>query len=102
MIDLPLWAAATSYPTLAGSKVGGTSAEAAEKIENKRLQGMALETLKKHPAGMTADEIAAALCLSILSIRPRISELKRLGKVQKTNQRRQNASGMTAIVWITA
>lgn len=84
---------------VAGSKTGGTSAEAAKKIHARRLQEKALSVLQRSPGGLTADEIAAALDLSILSIRPRISELKKQGRVEKTRVRRRNASGMSASVW---
>ena len=98
-IQLPLWAAAASYPLAAGSKTGGTSEEAAKKIHAARLQKAALRVLQTHPGGLTADEIAAELGESILSIRPRVSELKRQGLVEKTRERRRNHSGMSASVW---
>lgn len=47
----------------------------------------------------TADECAAWLEESPLSIRPRFSELKRLGKIEDAGERRRNASGKSAIVW---
>jgi hypothetical protein len=34
-----------------------------------------------------------------LSVRPRISELNRTGKIKQTGARRKNESGMTATVW---
>ena len=97
--QLPLWAAVASYPLAAGSKTGGTSAEAAKKIHAARLQKAVLRVLQTHPGGMTADEVAAELAESILSIRPRVSELKRQGMVEKTRERRRNISGMSASVW---
>jgi len=54
------------------------------------------------PAQPTADEIANDLNLSVLSVRPRVSELKRTGKIKQTGARRKNESGMTATVWRTA
>ncbi len=48
---------------------------------------------------MTADECAAALGLDILSIRPRFSELSRLGLIKKTGEQRPNRSGDHAAVW---
>jgi len=47
----------------------------------------------------TADEIAIKLGKSVLSIRPRVSELARDGLIRKTGERRANASGIRAIVW---
>ena len=106
-IQLPLWSAAAgafdelrvSYPLAAGSKTGGTSAEAAKMIHAARLRNKALRVLQTNPGGLTADEIAAELGESILSIRPRVSELRRLGEVEKTSERRRNESGMSASVW---
>jgi len=98
-VQLPLWAAAASYPLAAGSKTGGTSAEAAKKIHAARLQKAVLCVLQANPGGLTADEVAAELAESILSIRPRVSELKRQGLVEKTRERRRNISGMSASVW---
>lgn len=42
---------------------------------------------------------AGRLGLSILSVRPRITELARDGKVRDSGDRRHNASGKRAIVW---
>lgn len=47
----------------------------------------------------TADEIAAQLNRSILSIRPRVAELHKLGLVEAAPQRGTNLSGMTAHCW---
>jgi predicted ArsR family transcriptional regulator len=55
--------------------------------------------LRRHPDGLTADEVAHALGESVLSVRPRICELGRTGKVQDTGRRRQNRSGRNAAVW---
>ena len=47
----------------------------------------------------TADEIAARLNASVQTIRPRVSELKNLRKIEDTGHRRRNANGKTAAVW---
>ena len=47
----------------------------------------------------TADEMAAYLDEDPLSIRPRMTELFRKGKIVKTPLRRANKSGKKAIVW---
>jgi hypothetical protein len=36
---------------------------------------------------------------SSLSIRPRVAELKAMGKITPTGDRRRNESGMSASVW---
>lgn len=90
------------YPWSAGAKAGGTSSEAAERQDPERLGRLreaALRRLRTTPGGLTADEIAADLGESVLSIRPRVSELHRLGMIEKTKVRRRNASGMSASVW---
>ncbi|HBF53326.1 MAG: hypothetical protein CL533_04330 [Afipia sp.] len=65
-----------------------------------RMRAAALNYLESfYPRGFTADEIAFHLNLSILSIRPRISELNTLGMIEKTGERRKNESGNSAHVW---
>lgn len=66
-------------------------------IDAKQLRGLALEHIRKTPS--TADEVADALGKSVLSIRPRITELKNLGKIVDTGDRRKNTSGKSAKVW---
>jgi|TARA_R110002020_G_scaffold300443_2_gene516072 predicted HTH transcriptional regulator len=48
---------------------------------------------------MTADEVAATIEKSILSVRPRIAELSKLGKIEDSGKRRTNESGKDATVW---
>ena len=87
-----------AYPARPGSKVSGPSRDAAESVTDAAtLRDQALAALRRQP--MTADEIAAVLHRSVLAIRPRISELVRLGSVEATAQRRPNASGRPATVW---
>jgi predicted transcriptional regulator len=49
----------------------------------------------------TADEIADMLRKSILSVRPRVSELNSRGLIWDSGRRRKNQSGNSAIVWTT-
>ncbi len=75
-----------------------TSLEAAPlPSEASRLRILVQSALLNHGA-MTADECAAHLALSPLSIRPRFTELKKLGLVQETGSRRKNISGKFANV----
>jgi hypothetical protein len=52
--------------------------------------------------GLTPDEIAGRLQLSILTVRPRCSELVRCGRLVNSGGRRANASGRLAKVLIVA
>lgn len=52
-------------------------------------------------ADYTADEIAMMLRKSILSIRPRVSELNQRQLIWDSGKRRKNESGHAAIVWTT-
>ncbi len=85
------------YPYKAGYKVNGTSQEAAANVsEVQQSHKLILKVLES--GNYTSDEIAAKLGLSILYVRPRVSELKRIGKLSKTGLRRANSSGQSANV----
>ncbi|MFN7174201.1 MAG: hypothetical protein ACK4MT_05760 [Thermaurantiacus tibetensis] len=98
--DLPLFRWQERYPGAPGFKRQATSAEAATSMRDQagRLRGAVLAALRRH-GPLTADEIAGALGETVLSVRPRVSELAVEGLVVKTSQRRRNDSGRTAIVW---
>lgn len=87
------------YPDAPGWKGTDTSQQAAEHVQVKvsRLRAMVLTQLRLHGPS-TADEIAEYLSLSVLTIRPRVSELKRSGYVHDTGERRANKSGRRAAV----
>jgi len=89
------------YPDAPGFKVSGPSEQAAEAIGGNasKLRAAVLAQFAAYPGGATADEVAKDLNLSILSVRPRVSELNRTGKIEQTGGRRKNDSGMTATVW---
>ena len=91
-----------AYPDSPGFKAPGTSEEAARsmRVSAKALRSRALVTLRDYPFGLTADQVAEKMCRSILSIRPRISELKREGKITDSGIRRKNDSGKNAVVWV--
>ncbi|RJE82970.1 helix-turn-helix domain-containing protein [Paracoccus onubensis] len=48
---------------------------------------------------LTADEIAKVMNLSVLTVRPRISELAKAGKLVDSGKRGTNASGRSAVRW---
>lgn len=91
----------TSYPVEAGWKEEDTSREAAETVDAVGLRALVVECLKEpsNLLGLTADECAAELELSVLAIRPRFSELRALGVIEDTGDRRLNVSGRWAKVW---
>ena len=90
------------YPEVPGTKErdGTASRDAATGFasEARRLQDAAYRCLLQL-GPQTADEIAEQLRKDRLAIRPRLTELKQLGLVRKTELRRKNASGMKATVW---
>lgn len=91
-----------TYPQHPGYKVGGPSQEAAVKIapKAKTLRDQVVEAFTYHQRiGLTADELAGLLNSNVLSIRPRVSELFRLGIIEDTKTRRTNQSGSTVTVW---
>lgn len=87
------------YPNEPGWKAPGTSKEAAERAAGTagNLRTQALEQLKLKP--MTADEVATELGRSLLSVRPRISELHKQGLIRETGDRHRNFTGVDANVW---
>lgn len=90
-----------AYPVAPGFKErGGTSEAAATKVASRAqiLRVRVLEALGR-AGNMTADEVADMLGESVLSTRPRFSELAADGAILKTDARRPNASGHNAIVW---
>lgn len=90
----------TPYPLAPGFKErGGASEQAAAEIKPAAatLREQVLAAIRISPA--TADEVAERLRVSILAIRPRLSELRAQGKIEPTGERRENASGKYATVW---
>ena len=89
------------YPTAPGFKTTTpeTSALAAAQIAARSgdLRGGVLLILKNK--NCTADEVADQLGESVLSVRPRLSELRAMGKIIPTPYRHKNASGHSAVVW---
>lgn len=88
-----------NYPETPGYKKTGTSEDAADSMRKKApsLQQKVLDVLFHQD--LTADECAAEIGKSLLSIRPRLTELLRLGKIADTGITRQNDSGKQATVW---
>ena len=90
------------YPDAPGWKEPDTSRKAADSTARRAalLRERCLRALRDAgAAGLTADEAAERLGESILSVRPRFTELLRTGRIADTGKRRRNASGRQAKVW---
>lgn len=88
------------YPERPGFKEPTTSKAAADHMAPSAgaLRNAVLSALRRH-GPMTADECAARVGRSVLAIRPRVTELKQMGKIAKTLNVRKNESGRPATVW---
>ena len=83
-----------TYPDTPGFKVDGASKIAAESMQDKAptIRDKVLALFKRH-GWLTADECADKLGLSVLSVRPRLSELLRQGKLTKSDRLKQGRYG---------
>ncbi len=93
------------YPDAPGHRGVDTSIAAGDALAPKlgRLQRMAEAAIRDAGwLGLTADELAARLDMDRYTIQPRTSELQRKGLIRDSGQRRRNASGKQAIVWVAA
>lgn len=87
------------YPEAPGHQVTDTSRAAAVALltEAGSIRHRVLCILNNRDC--TADECALLMDMSILSVRPRLTELKRMGRIADSGVRRPNESGKQAIVW---
>ena len=95
----------STYPDAPGHRNVETSVAAAGALAPKlgRLQRMAESAIRDAGwLGLTADELATRLHMDRWSIQPRTSELKRMGRIRDSGQRRSNCTGKAAIVWTVA
>jgi len=69
----------------------------AEKGRNNALRAKVLQLLIKKP--LNSDEIAEALGEDYANIRPRVTELKDDGLIEKTGERRPSRMGNPMNVW---
>jgi hypothetical protein len=91
-----------AYPSSPGWKSRGPSRDAARNITGhaRTVRDRVQDFLKnRYPAAYSADEIADHLGESILTVRPRVSELSRSGEIEAATELRKNASGMNAHCW---
>lgn len=92
----------TEYPHTPGWADVRTSIEAAEKIAGRamKIRDKVLWVLRRADLpGLTADEVAERLDLTPFTIRPRVTELNKLGLIEDSGLARENESGARAIVW---
>jgi len=92
-------AAPASYPSAPGYKAAGTSKDAAEAIAPRavKLRDLVLAEIRRKPS--TPDEVAKRLGQTVLAVRPRFTELSQFRQIEKTGERRENASGQKANVY---
>lgn len=90
---------AVRYPDVPGAKRSGTSSDAALAMRERAptLKAQVLDVLRT--GDFTADEVADKLGVSLLAIRPRVSELRAQDKIHDTGRVRENLSGVMAKVW---
>lgn len=91
-----------TYPLSPGWSRPGTSQVAAMQMTGRAftLREGVLLILDLVPS--TADECAEFMGRTVLSIRPRLTELEHMGHIRDTGRRRKNISGRYAIVWEVA
>ena len=84
----------------AGDAMRDTSIEAFESFQSKAATlRAAVRAAFRIGEPLTADEVADVLGQSVLSIRPRVTELANNDEIEDSGTRRRNASGRNAIVW---
>jgi hypothetical protein len=93
------------YPDGPGYKTDGTSKDAAEAVSS--TAGFLRERvfnviIGAGDLGKTPDEIAAILGKTVLAVRPRVSELKKAGRIRPNGLRRANESGLKADALVVA
>lgn len=93
----------TPYPQRPGWKEPTTSRDAALAVASTADHRRALVFDVIQAAGdygATADEVAKRLALPVTSVRPRVTELNKAGRITEVpGVRRTNDNGMTAKVW---
>lgn len=80
-----------------------TTREAAEAMATRapQLRVKVLEAIRAADEGLTADEVATKLNLSVLAVLPRVTGLHKDGLIVHSCARRPNASGRSATVWVS-
>jgi transcription initiation factor IIE alpha subunit len=92
------------YPYSPGSQKVDTSIEAAELIKEgaETIRRKVFDVIcNKGIFGATADEVADLLALSPFTVRPRVTELYKQGKIERKDKRK-NASDRLAYVYVVS
>jgi DNA-directed RNA polymerase specialized sigma24 family protein len=95
--------ASYAYPSGPGCADTDTSREAGEAIDRVLgpLQGMVRAAIvEAGENGLTSHELAVKLGVERTTCQPRTSELRILGKIKDSGQRRPNPNGKRVIVWV--
>jgi DNA-directed RNA polymerase specialized sigma24 family protein len=93
------------YRNRPGHKERGGTSEAAARAVAGDADNLQREVYRAFVAagrdGLTADEVAARVGRSVLSVRPRVTELAHAERpwIARTGERRRNESGHSAAVW---
>jgi len=87
-----------NYPTTPGHQATDTSRDAAPDRESAAIIRLRVLRHFADHGPMTADECASRMGLSILTVRPRCTELKLTQRLADTGKRRTNQSGKRAAV----
>lgn len=89
------------YPVSAGSKVDGTSRQAARAVDKDPERKLTIQTeaaIMFAYDDLIIDDIAASLGEDINSVRPRISELVSMGILTKSSQKKLTRMGRPASI----
>jgi predicted ArsR family transcriptional regulator len=91
--------ASLAYPNAPGARRNRNSKAAADAMQPraKTLRDRVLALLKD--GAFTTDEAAHILDKTVLAVRPRFSELLKMGLIMDTGRTRKNSSGISATVW---
>jgi len=92
----------TNFPTQDNHRGVDTSIDAAEMAStmSSQLRALVLKVLFRHESGLTVDELCKREGYARYSLQPRFTELKKLGLIRDSGERRRNESGANAIVWV--
>ena len=87
-----------SYPDAPGHQNVDTSIEAAATVDANYLRNCVMQMLTTN-GELSPDQCAEGLGLSILSIRPRFTELYKKHRIERTGKKAKTASGKQAHIY---